>query len=65
MTKNRFVRPSTGDVIAISLIGLCSHYPDHGVMILNVNGDKLLWISEKNNEKARAIRDEINDQLMA
>ncbi|KJG55140.1 hypothetical protein UA38_21260 [Photobacterium kishitanii] len=64
-TKTNFVKTSTGDVIAKSLIGACSHYPDHGVMILNIKGEKLLWISESDNEKARTIRDEINAQLMA
>ncbi|MEC6797023.1 hypothetical protein VXS03_08170 [Photobacterium sp. S4TG1] len=64
-TKTNFVKVSTGDVIAKALIGACSHYPDHGIMVLNIKGDKLLWISEPSNEKARVIRDEINAQIMA
>lgn len=63
--KSNFVKVSTGDVIAKALIGACSHYPDHGVMILNIKGEKLLWISEPSNDKARAIRDEINSALMS
>ncbi|GAK85914.1 hypothetical protein JCM19238_3504 [Vibrio ponticus] len=63
--KNRFIKLPTGDALDIGLIGSCSHYTDHGIMILGTNGDKLLYIPQPDNAKAIAMRDEIVAALMA
>jgi len=65
MTKNTYIKLSTGDLLSKNLIGACSHYIDHGVMILNTDGLKLLWLSEPSNEKAKSLRDEVVTALMA
>ena len=64
-TKNRFIKLQTGDALDRGLIGSCSHYADHGVMLLNTKGEKLLWIPQPDNAKAIAMRDEIVAALMA
>lgn len=63
--KNRFIKLPTGDAMDIGLIGSCSHYADHGVMLLNAKGEKLLWLPQSDNAKAVEIRDEIVAALMA
>lgn len=63
-TKPNFIELPTGDAFIKSLIGSCSHYRDHGIMILNINGEKLLWIPEPDNTKAIAMRREIVAALM-
>lgn len=62
--KNRFIKLQTGDALDIGLIGSCSHYADHGVMLLNTKGEKLLWIPQPDNDKAIAMRDEVVTALM-
>jgi len=66
MTKSTstFIKLPTGDLLAKALIGSCAHYPDHGVMLLNNKGEKLLWVSEPSNEKAKSLRDEVVTALM-
>ncbi|NVH52898.1 hypothetical protein HU985_18545 [Photobacterium damselae subsp. damselae] len=64
-TKSNFIKLPTGDAFAKSLIGSCSHYRDHGLMLLNSSGEKLLWVPEPDNAKAAAMRDEIVAELMA
>ncbi|HHQ4789397.1 TPA: hypothetical protein ACSP21_000249 [Aeromonas veronii] len=64
-TKAPFITLPSGDALLISLIGSCTHYPDHGVMMLNTKGEKLFWHSEEDNVKARAIRDDIVAKLTA
>ncbi|WP_217534945.1 hypothetical protein [Vibrio metschnikovii] len=64
-SKSRFIKLPTGDALDIGLIGSCSHYKDHGIMILGTNGDKLLYIPQPDNAKAIAIRDEIVEALMS
>lgn len=63
--KKRFIKLPNGDAMDIGLIGSCSHYADHGVMLLNAQGEKLLWIPLPDNDKAITMRDEIVAALMA
>lgn len=65
MAKSNFITLPSGDALLISLIGSCTHYPDHGVMMLNTKGEKLFWHSEEDNLKARSIRDDIVAKLIA
>lgn len=65
MAKPSFITLPSGDAVLSSLIGSCSHYPEHGVMLLNVQGEKLLWITETDNEEARRIRDAIVAKITA
>ncbi|MCD9487205.1 hypothetical protein [Photobacterium iliopiscarium] len=60
-----FIKLPTGDAFSKALIGSCSHYRDHGLMLLNNSGEKLLWVPEPDNAKAVAMRDEIVAALMA
>ena len=62
---SNFIKLPTGDAFSKALIGSCSHYKDHGLMMLNINGEKLLWVPEPDNAKAAAMRDEIVAALMA
>jgi hypothetical protein len=64
-TKAPFIILPSGDALLISLIGSCTHYPEHGVMMLNTKGEKLFWYSEEDNVKAQAIRDDIVAKLIA
>ncbi len=64
-TNEQYVLLSNGDLMQKSLIGSCSHYADHGVMLLNTKGEKLLWIPQADNAKAIEIRDGIVAALMA
>mgnify|MGYP000097222790 CR=1 FL=1 len=64
-TSNEYILLPNGDLMMKSLIGSCSWYRDHGCMLLNSKGDKLLWIPESDNAKAVAMRDEIVAALMA
>ncbi len=65
MAKPSFITLPTGDAVLISLIGSCAYYPDHGVMLLNTKGEKLLWVSEADNQTAKAIRDDIVSKMTA
>jgi hypothetical protein len=66
MTKPAtYIKTASGDALLLSLIGSCSHYVDHGVMILNTRGEKLLWISEPDNTLAQSIRDDIVEKLLS
>lgn len=65
MSKSNFIKLPTGDAFAKALIGSCSHYKDHGLMLLNINGEKLLWVPEPDNAKASAMRDSIVEALLA
>ncbi|EGQ7815281.1 hypothetical protein ABVD54_004167 [Vibrio parahaemolyticus] len=63
--KNRFIKLPTGDLLSKDLIGSVSHYGDHGVMLLNTKGEKLLWIPQSDNAKAVELRDFIVGNLLA
>ncbi|MBO2568135.1 hypothetical protein I6M39_03850 [Shewanella algae] len=63
--STRFIKLPNGDAMRKDLIGSCSHYTDHGIILLKADGDKLLWIPEPDNAKAGAMRDEIVAALMA
>ncbi|MDT3320784.1 hypothetical protein Q4Q52_13580 [Shewanella sp. SP1S2-4] len=63
--QSPFIKLSNGDVMRKNLIGSCSHYRDHGIMLLNTNGEKLLWIPEVDNTKAQTMRDEIVNVLIS
>jgi hypothetical protein len=68
-SNTSFIKLPTGDAFSKALIGSCSHYKDHGLMMLNINGEKLLWVPEPepepDNAKAAVMRDEIVAALMA
>lgn len=64
-TTSAFILLPTGDAMRKALIGACSHYKDHGLMILNNVGEKLLWVPEPDNAKAAAMRDEIVNALIS
>ncbi|MEZ9576489.1 MULTISPECIES: hypothetical protein [unclassified Vibrio] len=61
---SRFIKLPTGDAMDVNLIGSCSHYADHGVMLLNTKGEKLLWLPQPDNAKAIEVRNEIVSALM-
>ncbi|MCY9877646.1 hypothetical protein OTK59_13900 [Vibrio natriegens] len=63
--NDQYVLLPNGDLMKKALIGSCSHYADHGVILLNPKGEKLLWIPQADNTKAIAMRDEIVAALMA
>ncbi|HIF9547324.1 TPA: hypothetical protein ACX6S8_003568 [Photobacterium damselae] len=64
-TNNEYILLPNGDLMKKSLIGSCSWYKDNGCILLNNNGEKLLWIPEPDNAKAEAMRDQIVAALMA
>ncbi|OOE78669.1 hypothetical protein BZG73_15845 [Salinivibrio siamensis] len=64
-SKNYFLKLPTGDAMDMRLIGSCCHYADHGLMLLNTEGGKLLWLPETDNAKAIAMRDEIVSALIS
>ena len=65
MSNNKYHNFATGDVVLLALIGSCAHYPDHGVMLLNTKGEKLVWLQEPDNDAAKHMRDEVVAKLLA
>ena len=62
---SKFIHLPTGDAVQASLVGCCVHYVEHGVMIQNLKNERLVWITEPDNDKAKAIRDEIVAKLIS
>lgn len=62
---SKFIHLPTGDAVQAILVGSCVHYPDHGVMLQSLKNERLVWITEPDNDKAKAIRDEIVAKLVA
>lgn len=65
MPKMNYHKFATGDAVLLALIGSCAHYPNHGVMVLNTKGEKLVWLAEPDNDAAKRIRDEVVAKLLA
>ena len=65
MSNAKYHKFATGDVVLLALIGSCTHYQDHGVMLLNPKGEKLVWLPEPDNEAAKRMRDEVVVKLLA